>query len=128
MSDDEKQAQIERIIANVRVISTTATDDDLLRYVVEEVVDRALLYLNDSELNVGLERVVARVASGIFTQTSNNLSATQPDVAVTSISDNGQSVTYSDAVKSYLATSDDSDLFSGFAKLLAPYRRVNVVS
>ena len=41
---------------------------------------------------------------------------------------NGQTISYSDKVKSYLVSTDDSELFSGFSKLLAPYRRVNVAS
>ena len=47
---------------------------------------------------------------------------------IKSISDNGQTISYSDKVKSYLVSTDDSELFSGFSKLLAPYRRVNVAS
>lgn len=120
--------QAQNIAKYVKQINRTIADEDLLIYVVNEVVDRVLIYLNTDELDSRLERVIARIASGIFAQTSNNLEATSPDVSIKSISDNGQSITYSEAVKNYLATAEDGELFSGFAKLLAPYRRVNVIS
>lgn len=120
--------QYGRLAGYIKVMNHNVTDDELLKYVVDEVVDRVLIYLNTTTLDTRLERVVARIAVGVFTQTSNNIDSTSPDVAVKSISDNGQSITYSDAIKNYLATTEDGELFSGFAKLLAPYRRVNVVS
>ncbi len=71
---------------------------------------------------------MARIASGMFNQTNANVEGGDADIAIHSISDNGQSISYSDKVKNYLATSEDGELFGGFAKLLAPYRRINVVS
>ena len=126
MSNDPEQ--IKRIMGLVKRINKAVGDDELLQFVVEEVVDRVLLYLNTDILETRLERIVARIASGMFNQTNANVEGGDADIAINSISDNGQSISYSDKVKNYLATSEDGELFGGFAKLLAPYRRINVVS
>ena len=125
------QEQLDRIKEYVKTIDTAAADDSanaLLEYVINEVVDRVLLYLNDAALDEALERVVARIVSGIFNQTTNSKDSTQSDSAISSVSDNGQSVSFSNEVKNYLATTEDNELFAGFSKLLARYRRINVVS
>jgi hypothetical protein len=122
---------IEAVKAAVRIINHNATDDTLLEYVVVEVIDRVTLYLNvlpSDVLDERMVKIIARIASGIFTQTSTNVAGSGDDLAITSISDNGQSVHYSEKVKNYLATAEDGALFGGFAKLLAPYRRINVIS
>jgi len=125
------QEQLDRIKEYVKTIDTAAAEqslDTLLEYVINEVVDRVLLYLNDTALDEALERAVARIVSGIFNQTINSKDSTQSDSAISSVSDNGQSVSFSNEVKNYLATTEDNELFAGFSKLLARYRRINVVS
>lgn len=124
---------ITKVTEAVKVINKTVPegDDTLLDFVVEEVVDRVLIYLNyaaDAEIDARLTKVVARIASGIFNQTNTNVDNAGTETAVSSISDNGQSISYSDKTKNYLASTEDGELFGGFAKLLAPYRRINVVS
>lgn len=123
--------QLDRIKGYVKVIDNTASDasaNALLEYCINEVYDRVLLYLNDTTLDEALERVVARIVSGIFNQTTNSKTSTESDQAISSVSDNGQSVSFSNEVKNYLATTEDNELFAGFSKLLARYRRINVVS
>lgn len=125
------QEQLDRIKGYVKVIDDAASETSanaLLEYCINEVCDRVLLYLNDTTLDEALERVVARIVSGIFNQTTNSKTSTESDQAISSVSDNGQSVSYSNEVKNYLASTEDNELFAGFAKLLAPYRRINVVS
>lgn len=123
---------ITKVTEAVKVINKTVPEDDtLLDFVVEEVVDRVLIYLNyaaDAEIDARLTKVVARIASGIFNQTNANVDNAGTETAVSSISDNGQSISYSDKTKNYLASTEDGELFGGFVKLLAPYRRINVVS
>ena len=120
-------SQETRIKEYAKLLNDKIVDGDLLDFVTLEVKDRVLVYLNDDELDAKLERIVARIVSGIFAESSNNSSG---DLAhdIKSISDNGQTISYSDQVKSYLISKDDEELFSGFSKLLAPYRRVNVAS
>lgn len=123
--------QLDRIKGYVKVIDNAASDTSanaLLEYCINEVYDRVLLYLNDTTLDEALERVVARIVSGIFNQTTNSKTSTESDQAISSVSDNGQSVSFSNEVKNYLATTEDNELFAGFSKLLARYRRINVVS
>ena len=123
--------QLDRIKGYVKVIDNAASDasaNALLEYCINEVYDRVLLYLNDTTLDEALERVVARIVSGIFNQTTNSKTSTESDLAISSVSDNGQSVSFSNEVKNYLATTEDNELFAGFSKLLARYRRINVVS
>ena len=125
------QEQLDRIKEYVKTIDTAAANqsmDTLLEYVINEVVDRVLVYLNDTALDEALERIVARIVSGIFNQTINSKDSTSSDSAINSVSDNGQSVSFSNEVKNYLATTEDNELFAGFSKLLARYRRINVVS
>ena len=128
---------IEEVAKVVKIYNHTIEDDDetkaLLDEVVEEVVDRVSLYLNmqpEHEFDARLVRVVARIVSGIFNQTNANVENTGgPEMAISSISDNGQSISYSsDKVRTYLSTVEDDELFSGFANLLKVYRRINVVS
>ena len=123
--------QLDRIKGYVKVIDNAASGasaNALLEYCINEVYDRVLLYLNDTTLDEALERVVARIVSGIFNQTTNSKTSTESDQAISSVSDNGQSVSFSNEVKNYLATTEDNELFAGFSKLLARYRRINVVS
>ena len=123
--------QLDRIKGYVKVIDNAASDasaNALLEYCINEVYDRVLLYLNDTTLDEALERVVARIVSGIFNQTTNSKTSTESDQAISSVSDNGQSVSFSNEVKNYLATTEDNELFAGFFFFLARYRRINVVS
>lgn len=122
---------INEVIAQVRVINRTLNDDELLRFVVEEVVERTALYLrysDDDKFDARLARVLARVASSIFNKTNRNLENAEPDIEIRSISDNGQSVTFGNTTRNYLATVDDRELFEGFTALLRPYRRIRGIS
>ena len=124
------EEQIDRIMLNVRKInkSIVEADEDLLEYAVESVIDRALLFLNHKDLDEKFEKIISDVVSGIFNKYKTNLNNSGTDLAVNSISDNGQSVSYSNEIKNYLANSTDNELFSGFAGILARYRRINVIS
>lgn len=127
MYDEE---QITRITNYVKKInkSIITTDEDLLDYAVRSVVDRVLLFLNHEELAEKFEKIVSDVVSGIFNKYKTNLNNGGTDLAVSSVSDNGQSISYSNEIKNYLANATDNELFSGFAGLLARYRRLNVIS
>ncbi len=125
---DEQLIRIKGYVATMNDAAADVAHASLLEFCIAEVCDRVLLYLNDTVLDEALERVIARIVSGIFNQTSNSKSSTEADSAISSVSDNGQSVSFSNEVKNYLATTEDNELFAGFSKLLARYRRINVVS
>lgn len=125
---DEQKANITDYVKRISDVANSEENADLLDFSIDEVADRVLLYLNRKDLPTETERIVARIVSRIFNQTINSKSSTSTDSAISSMSDNGQSISFSNEVKNYLASSDDNELFTGFAKLLTPYRRVNVVA
>lgn len=124
MTDSEQETRIKNY---AKLLNSRIEDGELLDFVTLEVLDRVLVYLNDNTLDQKLERIVARVVSGVFAE-SQESSDGELSHNISSISDNGQTISYSEKVKSYLVSTDDEELFSGFSKLLAPYRRVNVAS
>lgn len=124
MPDSSQDARIKEY---AKILNHQIEDGDLLDFVTSEVTDRVLIYLNDDQLDARLERIVARIISGIFAGSAENQDG-QISHEISSISDNGQSISYSDKVKSYLISAEDTEIFGGFTKLLAPYRRVNVAS
>ena len=124
MTDSEQETRIKNY---AKLLNSRIEDGELLDFVTLEVLDRVLVYLNDNTLDQKLERIVARIVSGVFAE-SQESSDGELSHNLSSISDNGQTISYSEKVKSYLVSTDDEELFSGFSKLLAPYRRVNVAS
>ena len=124
MTDSEQETRIKNY---AKLLNNRIEDGELLDFVTLEVLDRVLVYLNDNALDQKLERIVARIVSGVFAE-SQESSDGELSHNISSISDNGQTISYSEKVKSYLVSTDDEELFSGFSKLLAPYRRVNVAS
>ena len=124
MTDSEQETRIKNY---AKLLNSRIEDGELLDFVTLEVLDRVLVYLNDNALDQRLERIVARIVSGVFAE-SQESSDGELSHNISSISDNGQTISYSEKVKSYLVSTDDEELFSGFSKLLAPYRRVNVAS
>ena len=124
MTDSEQETRIKNY---AKLLNNRIEDGELLDFVTLEVLDRVLVYLNDNTLDQRLERIVARIVSGVFAE-SQESSDGELSHNISSISDNGQTISYSEKVKSYLVSTDDEELFSGFSKLLAPYRRVNVAS
>lgn len=125
---DEQKANITDYVKRISDVANSEENADLLDFSIDEVADRVLLYLNRKDLPTETERIVARIVSRIFNQTINSKSSTSTDSVISSMSDNGQSISFSNEVKNYLASSDDNELFTGFAKLLTSYRRVNVVA
>lgn len=131
MTEGQIEEQKDQIVEYACLLNTTinaTSSSELVEYVVNEVYDRAKLYLNRDSVPEDCNRVLARVVVGVFSQTYNNQSSTSTELVATSLSDNGQSIGYSNEVKKYLVGTDDDELFRGFSKLLAPYRRPNVVS
>lgn len=107
---------------------------ELLNYVVSEVLFRTLLYLNyptDYDFKKWNERfnpVIARAVMGVYTKSTEEQSSGTVEAGIASLSDNGQSISYKDTAKQYLATATDNELFGSLAAVLKPYRRVHVIS
>jgi hypothetical protein len=137
---------LENIKAYVLIIDSTIEDNDFLDFVIGDVVDRALIYMNRSQLIEDyeadilddtveaseyvypippqLERAIAKTVANAY---KNAQAENASEMAVKTISDNGQSITYSDKVTNYLSSSSDQDLFSGVTTLLNKFRLLSVV-
>lgn len=118
MTDEQKK----RVKGFVTTLNSNITAGELLDFVVDTVSDRVLLYLNETAIAVNLERVIAQVIVANY-QTIQD----PQEQTISSVSDNGQSVSYHQTPVSHYASKSDKELFGGFEKLLAPYRRVHVI-
>ena len=124
MTDDQKAT----IIGYAKTLCTGIPDasDELLSFSVDEVADRVMIYLNTQAINPALNRVIARVVVGAYNKAKAEQTSTDaPEREIKSMSDNGQSLTFGDHVKQYLATAEDNALFDGFTTLLARYREAD---
>lgn len=122
------EAQKEKIIRAVRILEPTAqTDPELLDLTISTAVDRVLLFLRAKTLDPRIENIIAQIVAKAYRIARTNKEAGETTRDVKSISDNGQSITYSDNPAQFMATSTDQELLDGFAELLSTYRRVNVL-
>ena len=114
------------------MLNPTITNNDLLNFICEEVLDRVVYYLNYWQLDEpylsleNLMRVIARIVMGVYTKSEIESKTGKVEMGVKSMSDNGQSITFSDTAKVFLNTSDDQKIFTGFTDLLDRYRLANV--
>lgn len=123
--------QFDKIVEYARLLNSnipepSSGDDDLITFIVKEVVDRVLLYINTDTLQDILLRIVARLVASAYNKAITNVSATTPEQGISEVSDNGQTVKFS-SHKAYFASSTDDELMDGFSTLLKRYRRVDVV-
>lgn len=108
--------------------SVVIVGNNLLDFVIGEVLDRVQLYLNSDTIPTRLERILADIVNTGLTKAQNSISNNgEVDQAISSISDNGQSISYANEIRRYFTTTSDEELFSGFTNLLSRYRRVKVV-
>lgn len=137
------------IKAYVLVRDATLEDDDYLDEVIAEVVDRTLAYTNRQQLvnyyernkdliqdgydhpyievpiPPELERPIATLVVNAYRTYTAQKTATTGGIK--SINDGKQSVTYGDNIVSYLATKDDTEVFTGMVSLLDNFRLPTVV-
>lgn len=122
MTDDQKTT----IKGYVTTFDNTIAEGDVLDLVVDTVADRVLLYLNTTEIAANLERIIAQIVVTVYKR--NEAKEAGLDKSVSSISDNGQSVSYHLRTTQFMASTSDEELFSGFERLLSQHRRVNVIA
>lgn len=145
---------IAKIKEYVLVLNEDIDNDDFLDFIVNEVVDRALVYMNrdglvyqyeqdltdfpNTDSTWGefwanyknypipprLERPLAGVVVSVY-KTAQSRNEGQKDIA--SMSDNGQSISYRETITNYLHSSDDASIFAGVADLLSRYRLAKVL-
>lgn len=132
--DDRQIAKIKEYlhIINKNIDNIESHNQGLIDFCINEVADRIQLYLNSDVIPTKIERIIANIVNTglkkclkeieIFSEGTNAV-----DQAVSSISDNGQSISYANEVTKYFSTATDDELFTGFSLLLSRYRRVKVV-
>ena len=119
-------------IINKNINTIEKDNEGLLDFAIGEVLDRVQLYLNSETIPTKLERILANIVNTGLKKCLreveiSNEDNTAVDQVVTSISDNGQSISYANEVTKYFTTVSDEELFTGFTGLLSRYRRVKVV-
>ena len=129
----DKDQFISKLKEKLKVVNSITENNDLVDFLSLEMADRLSLYLNldtDKKLQYD-ERLVfisVRVVSSLLQEAKDKVAGSNTETKIQSISDNGQTITFSNVAKNYIATASDSELFGGVAKILKPYRRCNVVS
>lgn len=123
--DTTQKQQIEQY---AQTLNSTIPEpgDATLDFIVDEVADRVMIYLNATSIPEILNRVLARIVVGIYNKAQAEMTATGgAEREIKQISDNGQSVTFGEEAKNYLASATDEDIFSGFEAILKRYRRAD---
>lgn len=131
---DEIIANIKKYlkIINKNIDTIEKENQGLIDFAIGEVLDRVQLYLNSETIPTKLERILANIVNTGLKKCLKEIEIssednTAVDQVVTSISDNGQSISYANEVTQYFTTVSDEELFTGFTGLLSRYRRVKVV-
>lgn len=129
----DKDQFISKLKEKLKVVNSITENNDLVDFLSLEMADRLSLYLNldtDKKLQYD-ERLVSisvRVVSSLLQEAKDKVAGSSTETKIQSISDNGQTITFSNIAKNYIVTASDSELFGGVANILKPYRRCNVVS
>lgn len=119
-------------IINKNIDNIEKENEGLVDFAIGEVLDRVQLYLNSETIPTKLERMLANVVDTGLRKCLKKIKIskednTAVDQAISSISDNGQSISYANEVTKYFTTATDEELFTGFSALLSRYRRIKVV-
>ena len=124
MTDEQKTT----VKAYVTGLNNNIEDDSLLDLVVQIVSDRVLLYLNETEIANSMLTTLAQVIVSVYKRTEAESASMEADKAISTVSDNGQSVSYVLTPTQYMSSKSDQELFTGFERLLSRYRRISVFS
>lgn len=119
-------------IINKNIDNIEKENEGLVDFAINEVLNRVQLYLNSDTIPTKLERILANIVNNGLKRCLKEIEIskednTAVDQVVTSISDNGQSISYANEVTNYFTTVNDEELFTGFSGLLSRYRRIKVV-
>lgn len=110
----------------VALLNDETIASELLDFIVDVTIERICIYINCDTIPMSLNRIIAQIVAKSIKSHKDEMSGNE--TFVSSISDNGQSISYSNEIKKYFANASDNEIFNGFESLLARYRRVNVVN
>ena len=127
----DKNQFISALKDKVQVIHILDNEESeaLAGFLAAEMADRLSLYLNLDPQDMFDERLVnisVRVVIALFEEVKDKLIGTNTNTRVKSLSDNGQTVTFDNVARNYLASASDTELFGGVVNILKPYRRIRV--
>ena len=129
----DKDQFISKLKEKLKVVNSINENNDLVDFLSLEMADRLSLYLNLDTTNKlqydeRLVSISVRVVSSLLQEAKDKVAGSNTETKIQSISDNGQTITFSNIAKNYIVTASDNELFGGAANILKPYRRCNVVS
>lgn len=133
LDKDQFISKLKEKLIVVNIAADNADDNALVDFLAYEMADRLSLYLNLDPSNKlqydeRLVSISVRVVSSLLQEAKDKVAGSNTETKIQSISDNGQTITFSNIAKNYITTASDSELFGGVANILKPYRRCNVVS
>ena len=133
LDKDQFISKLKEKLKAINIAVNNAENNALVDFLAAEIADRLSLYLNLDTTNKlqydeRLVSISVRVVSSLLQEAKDKVAGSNTETKIQSISDNGQTITFSNVAKNYIATASDSELFGGVANILKPYRRCNVVS
>ena len=123
-----ESAQKTRIVNYAKTLNSKIENEDLLDFAIEDCAGLVLLYLGEKKLDVSLERIISSMVAMNYARLIDFSKTGEVKQAISSVSDNGQSVSYSLDQKRTLTTAQDDVIFLGFESILKNYRRICVIS
>lgn len=133
LDKDQFISKLKEKLKAINIAVDNAENNALVDFLALEMADRLSLYLNLDTTNKlqydeRLLSISVRVVSYLLQEAKDKVAGSSTETKIQSISDNGQTITFSNIAKNYITTASDSELFGGVANILKPYRRCNVVS
>ena len=132
LDKDQFISKLKEKLKAINIAIDSAENNTLVDFLALEMADRLSLYLNLDTTNKlqydeRLVSISVRVVLPLLQEAKDKIAGSSTETKIQSISDNGQTITFSNIAKNYIATASDSELFGGVANILKPYRRCNVV-
>lgn len=122
------EEQILRIKKYIKILDNNIVQEEIFDFNLSEFIDRALNYMNRRELPTQLERIIAKAIIQLYKKINDeDVNNGEVQKEISSISDNGQSITFSDKVKTYMINSNDDEIFYGFTSQLDKFVKAKVV-
>ena len=133
LDKDQFISKLKEKLKAINIAIDNAENNALVDFLALEMADRLSLYLNLDTTNKlqfdeRLVSISVRVVSSLLQEAKDKIAGSSTETKIQSISDNGQTITFSNIAKNYIVTASDNELFGGVANILKPYRRCNVVS
>lgn len=118
------------IKTNLNIINKNLkdVDDELIDLAILLTLERIKLYLGCDDVPTRLVLITTEIVNSVIKKLKKSIElSNNVDVAISSISDNGQSISYANTVTNYFNTASDNEIFGGFTTVLSRYRRIKVV-